>query len=80
MYFSAEMEGLLREYRQECACITEIYDQRELTDDDFLFRCQGAQLSMTPTTFTYRFKLILKKNNLPQELNTSIPSGTPPPV
>ena len=24
---------------------------------------------MTPTTFTYRFKLILKKNGLPQELN-----------
>ena len=24
---------------------------------------------MTPTTFTYRFKLILKKNCLPQELN-----------
>ncbi len=24
---------------------------------------------MTPTTFTYRFKLILKKNGLPRELN-----------
>ena len=24
---------------------------------------------MTPTTFTYRFKLILKKNGLPQALN-----------
>ena len=69
VYFSAEMESLLREYRQECAYITETYDQRELTDDDFLFRRQGAQLPMTPTTFTYRFKLILKKNGLPQELN-----------
>ena len=69
VYFSAEMESLLREYRQECAYITETYDQRELTADDFLFRRQGAQLPMTPTTFTYRFKLILKKNNLPQELN-----------
>ena len=45
------------------------YDQRQLTADDFLFRRQGAQLPMTPTTFTYRFKLILKKNCLPQELN-----------
>ena len=63
------MESLLREYRQECAYITETYDQRELTIDDFLFRRQGAQLPMTPTTFTYRFKLILKKNGLPQELN-----------
>ena len=69
VYFSAEMESLLREYRQECAYITETYDQRELTADDFLFRWQGARLPMTPTTFTYRFKLILKKNGLPQELN-----------
>ena len=69
VYFSAEMESLLREYRQECAYITEAYDRRELTADDFLFRRQGAQLPMTPTTFTYRFKLILKKNALPQELN-----------
>lgn len=69
VYFSAEMESLLREYRQECAYITETYDQRQLTADDFLFRRQGAQLPMTPTTFTYRFKLILKKNGLPQELN-----------
>ena len=59
----------LKEYRRECAYITETYDQRELTADDFLFRRQGAQLPMTPTTFTYRFKLILKKNGLPQELN-----------
>jgi len=51
------------------ADITETYDQRQLTADDFLFRRQGAQLPMTPTTFTYRFKLILKKNGLPQELN-----------
>ena len=69
VYFSAEMESLLREYRQECAYITETYDQRELTADDFLFRRQGAQLPMTPTTFTYRFKLIRKKNGLPRELN-----------
>ena len=69
MYFSAEMESLLWEYRQECAYITETYDQREMTDDDFLFRRQRARLPMTPTTFTYRFKLILKKNGLPRELN-----------
>ena len=69
VYFSAEMESLLREYRQECAYITETYDQRQLTADNFLFRRQGARLPMTLTTFTYRFKLILKKNGLPQELN-----------
>ena len=69
VYFSAEMESLLREYQKECRYITETYDRRQLTADDFLFRRQGAQLPMTPTTFTYRFKLILKKNCLPQELN-----------
>lgn len=69
VYFSAEMESLLREYRQECAYITETYDQRELTDDDFLFRRQGTRLPMTPTTFTWRFKCILKKNGLPEQLN-----------
>ncbi len=69
VYFSSEMESLLREYQKECRYITETYDQRELTTDDFLFRRQGAQLPMTPTAFTYRFKRILKKNGLPQELN-----------
>ena len=69
VYFSAEMESLLREYQKECRYITETYDQRQLTADDFLFRRQGTRLPMTPTTFTYRFKLILKKNGLPQELN-----------
>ena len=69
VYFSSEMASLLREYQKECRYITETYDRRELTADDFLFRRQGAQLPMTPTTFTYRFKLILKKNSLPQELN-----------
>ena len=63
------VDDFYREYRQECAYITKTYDQRELTADDFLFRRQGTQLPMTPTTFTYRFKLILKKNGLPQELN-----------
>ena len=57
VYFSAEMESLLREYQKECRYITETYDQRQLTADDFLFRRQGARLPMTPTTFTYRFKL-----------------------
>ena len=69
VYFSAQMESLLREYQKECRYITETYDQRQLTADDFLFRRQGAQLPMTPTTFTWRFKCILKKNGLPQELN-----------
>lgn len=69
VYFSAQMESLLREYRRACQYITTIYDERELDTNDFLFRRQGTRLSMTPTTFTWRFKCILKKNGLPQELN-----------
>ena len=69
VYFSAQMENLLREYRRACLYITTIYDERELDTNDFLFRRQGTRLPMTPTTFTWRFKCILKKNGLPQELN-----------
>ena len=58
-----------REYRRACQYITTIYDERELDTNDFLFRRQGTRLPMTPTTFTWRFKCILKKNGLPQELN-----------
>ncbi len=69
VYFSAEMESLLREYQRECQYITQTYDERELSTDDFLFRRQGTRLPMTPTTFTWRFKCILKKNGLPEQLN-----------
>lgn len=69
VYFSAQMENLLREYRRACQYITTIYDERELDTNDFLFRRQGTRLPMTPTTFTWRFKCILKKNGLPQEPN-----------
>ena len=69
VYFSAEMESLLREYRRECAWETESYDRRALTDDDYIFRRHNEALPMTPSSFTWRFKLILKKNNLPENLN-----------
>ena len=69
VYFSLEMESLLREYRQECAWETETYDGRELENEDFLFRRKGCRLPMTPSTFTWRFKLILKKHDLPEYLN-----------
>ena len=42
---------------------------RELEDGDFLFRRRGCRLPMTPSTFTWRFKLILKKHGLPEYLN-----------
>ncbi len=69
VYFSAEMESLLREYRRAYQYITTTYDERELDTNDFLFRRQGTCLPMTPITFTWRFKCILKKNGLPEQLN-----------
>ena len=69
VYFSLEMESLLKEYRQECAWETETYDGREPEDGDFLFRRKGCGLPMTSSTFTWRFKLILKKHGLPEYLN-----------
>ena len=47
VYFSAQMENLLREYRRACQYITTIYDERELDTNDFLFRRQGTRLPMT---------------------------------
>ena len=69
VYFSAEMESLLREYLRECEWETEAHDERNLNDDDYVFRRHGQPLPMTPTTFTWRFKLILKKHGLPEKLN-----------
>ena len=63
------MESLLKEYRHECDWQTENYENRKLTDDDYVFRKSGYQLPMTPSTFTWRFKLILKKHGLPEQLN-----------
>ena len=69
VYFSPEMESLLKEYRHECDWQTENYENRKLTEDDYVFRRNGYQLPMTPSTFTWRFKLILKKHGLPEQLN-----------
>ena len=69
VYFSAEMESLLQEYRRECEWETESYDRRALTDDDYIFRRHNEALPMTPSSFTWRFKLILKKHGLPENLN-----------
>ena len=52
VYFSAEMESLLREYRRECEWETEAHDERSLSEDDYVFRRHGQPLPMTPTTFT----------------------------
>ena len=69
VYFSPEMESLLKEYYRECVWQADAYKNRKLTADDFVFRKHDSQDLMTPSTFTWRFKLILKKNGLPEKLN-----------
>ena len=69
VYFSPEMESLLKEYYRECVWQADAYEARKLTADDFVFRKHDSQDPMTPSTFTWRFKLILKKNGLPEKLN-----------
>ena len=69
VYFSHEMETLLNEYRHQCEYETETYDERKLTEGDYIFRRKGVDLPMTPSTFTGKFKKILKANGLPENLN-----------
>ena len=69
VYFSPEMASLLKEYRKFCEQETETYDERKLSADDYIFRRHGMELPMTPSSFTWRFKLILKKHGLPSNLN-----------
>ena len=68
-YFSLEMASLLKEYRSFCQGELELHEGRSLTPEDYIFRRHGADLPMTPSTFTWRFKLILKKHGLPLDLN-----------
>ncbi len=68
-YFSPTLASLLLEYKKECEWETETYDGRPLMPQDYVFRRKGTDLPMTPSSFTWRFKLILKKHGLPMELN-----------
>ena len=69
VYFSLEMESQLREFQRKCAWETETYDGRRLEDADYIFRRHEERLPMMASTFTWRFKLILKKHGLPEYLN-----------
>jgi len=69
VYFSPEIGTLLKEYRRYCETEALHYEGRTITDNDSLFRKHELDEPMTPTTFTWRFKLILKKNDLPYNLN-----------
>ena len=68
VYLSKEMCQLLKAWRKECEWDREQTANETVSEDDYLFRQPNGK-PMNPCTFTYRFKLILKANNLPLDLS-----------
>ena len=68
VYLSKEMCRLLRAWEKECAWEMTQQEEGELTQEDYLFRQPNGN-PMVPSTFTYRFKMILRENGLPDDLN-----------
>lgn len=67
VYVSKEIAKLLKSWKQQC--VWERQQQGEaLQEDDYLFRQPNGD-PMVPTTFTFRFKKILRQNGLPENLN-----------
>ena len=59
---------LLKAWRKECEWDRAQTANETVDEDDYLFRQPNGK-PMNPCTFTYRFKLILKANNLPLDLS-----------
>ena len=68
VYLSKEMCQLLKAWRKECEWDREQTANETVDEKDYLFRQPNGK-PMCPSTFTYRFKLILKANNLPLDLS-----------
>ena len=68
VYLSKEMCQLLKAWRKECEWDRAQTANETVDDNDYLFRQPNGK-PMNPCTFTYRFKLILKANSLPLDLN-----------
>ena len=68
VYLSKEMCQLLKAWRKECEWDRAQTANETVDEDDYLFRQPNGK-PMNPCTFTYRFKLILKANNLPLDLS-----------
>ena len=67
VYVSKEMAKLLKSWKQQCVWNRKQNDE-VLQEDDYLFR-QPSGDPMVPTSFTFRFKKILRQNGLPENLN-----------
>ena len=59
---------LLKAWRKECEWDKTQTANETVDENDYLFRQPNGK-PMNPCTFTYRFKLILKANSLPLDLN-----------
>lgn len=68
VYLSMEMCQLLKAWRKECEWDRQQTADETVSEDDYLFRQPNGK-PMNPSTFTFRFKKILKQNGLPSELN-----------
>ena len=67
VYVSKAMAKLLKSWKQQCAWERQQVGET-LQEEDYLFR-QPSGEPMVPTTFTFRFKQILRRNGLPENLN-----------
>ena len=68
VHVSKEMAKLLKAWKQQCAWERQQEQGELLQEDDYLFRQPNGD-PMVPTTFTFRFKKILKQNGLPENLS-----------
>ena len=68
VHVSKEMAKLLKAWKQQCAWERQQEQGDLLQEDDYLFRQPNGD-PMVPTTFTFRFKKILKQNGLPENLS-----------
>ena len=68
VYLPKDMCKLLRAWEKECQWEKEQLGAGEMTRDDYLFHQPNGD-PMMPCTFTYRLKMILRENGLPDDLN-----------
>lgn len=68
VYLSEELCRLLRAWQTECAWEKEQLGGDALAAEDYLFRQPNGD-PMVPSSFTFRFKKILRENGLPEDLN-----------
>ena len=68
VYLSQEMCRLLRAWEKECVWEKTRQEKGELPPEGYLFRRPKGD-PMVPSTFTFRFKKILRENGLPEDLN-----------